>query len=259
MKKLSIVMGYYNRKPLLYNTLYSIGLSKIIKETEIIIVDDGSSSEHSLEDIHKDFSSDIKVIRIEPEDKWYRNPCIPYNIGFKEAQGEVILIQNPECYHLGDVCRVAVQQSSDNNYISFHCYSLDKSLTDLITEEKPKSLSELSFNLNYKGASFNGEPAFYNHKTLNPRALHFASALTLNNLKELGGFDERFANARGYDDNEFIHRVRKKGSHINFVDDPMVLHQHHYLEEDISNLPTNRLLYNTVTLKEEGWRVNHEN
>lgn len=259
MKKLSIVMGYYNRKPLLYNTLYSIGLSKVLEDVEIIIVDDGSSPDHTLDDIHKDFSSDIKVIRIEPEDKWYCNPCVPYNIGFKEAQGETILIQNPECYHVGDVCRTAIQHSSDKNYISFHCYSLDKSLTDRITEEKPKNLSDLSFNLNYKGASFDGEAAYYNHKILNPRALHFASAITSDNLKELGGFDERYANARGSDDNEFIYRVRKKGLLIDFVDDPMVFHQYHYSEEDTGRIPTNQLLFSTVTLKEKGWRANHGN
>ena len=99
----SIVMAYHNRKPLLLHTLRSIAASTQAKYTEVIIVDDGSSDDHRLEDIVDDYPFVIKLIRQETEDKWYINPCIPFNLGIKEATGDIIVIQNPECFHLGDV------------------------------------------------------------------------------------------------------------------------------------------------------------
>ena len=80
---LSIVMAYHDRKPLLLQTLKSISFSSQVDYTEIIIVDDGSSEEHRLDNINEEVIEltgkklDIKVIRIEPENKWYSNPCIP--------------------------------------------------------------------------------------------------------------------------------------------------------------------------------------
>lgn len=83
--KISIVTAYYNRKQLFYETLKSIAKSKF-EDFELIVVDDSSLPEHRLEEYLNEFSF-IRIIRLEPENKWYVNPCIPFNILNQDSQG----------------------------------------------------------------------------------------------------------------------------------------------------------------------------
>ena len=99
--KLSIVTAYYNRKELFLKTLESIESSERTDEIEVVVVDDGSSEDQRLEDIRVNHSFPIHIIRQEPEDKDYINPCVPFNIAINKAKGDLILLQNPECYHVG--------------------------------------------------------------------------------------------------------------------------------------------------------------
>jgi glycosyltransferase involved in cell wall biosynthesis len=73
--RISIVTSYFNRKKLLINTLKSISKTKHT-DFEFIIVDDASSEENRLEDLIEEFPF-IKLVRIEPEDKWYCNYTKP--------------------------------------------------------------------------------------------------------------------------------------------------------------------------------------
>ena len=68
------------------------------------------------------FDFDITVLDLPQENKWYVNPCVPYNIGFKSASGEVIIIQNPECLHIGDIIAHVDEHLGDDNYISYAAY-----------------------------------------------------------------------------------------------------------------------------------------
>ena len=124
--KLSIVTAYYNRKELFLKTLASIEQSERTEDIEVIVVDDGSREDQRLEKIKTNYSFPIHIIRQEPENKNYVNPCIPYNIGFAKAKGDLVLIQNPECYHVGDLVSVALENTKDDNYISFAAYALSK-------------------------------------------------------------------------------------------------------------------------------------
>lgn len=294
---MSVVMAYHNRKPLLLQTLRSIGASEMSTFCEVVIVDDGSSQEHRLENIQEELQEsfgvqlDIKVIRIEPEDKWYSNPCIPFNRGFKEAQGDVIIIQNPECYHLGDVLTIASQVQS-NQYLSFHCYSLNQSVTDILPTVNPNKVVDRGLGycaqLEQMGVSYNmfledlvsfwplqntGQPnegflGFYNHVKFRPVAYHFCSAITRLDLEDLGGFDERYAEGIAFDDDELVARIQRKKMQINFLEYPLVLHQNHYnaskeyavwdgkIPENRSRLDKNRILFHQTTLNETTWRAN---
>src|SRR5574338_471661 len=97
---LSIVLPYHNRKSLLFNTLKS--LEYYGGDTEIIIVDDGSSSEHQVYDAQELFPSlNIRLIVNKRDCKW-RTPTIAYNTGFKAVTGDTILINCAECMHVGN-------------------------------------------------------------------------------------------------------------------------------------------------------------
>jgi glycosyltransferase involved in cell wall biosynthesis len=244
--KISIVTAYYNRKKLFYNTLSRLQLS-VVKDFEVIAVDDGSSDDNRLEDLQKEFSF-LKVIRLDPKNKWYRNPCVPFNIGFNAASGDIVILQNPECIHYGDILKYVANHLKPNDYISFASYSLDKATTDEITpyrSDRQDHLKHIKFIS--KKVEADGEEGWYNHSTFNPKGFHWCAAITRNDLKMLGGFDEQFALGVAFDDNEFLERIKIKPMNFQIVDEPFVLHQNHYFfdKETKKNI-------NEIYLKKDG-------
>ena len=234
-RKISIVTAYYNRRKLFHNTLKTIEQSKYKDLVEVIVVDDNSINEEMITDFPNLFDIDIKVIRIEQKDKWWKNPCIPFNIGFKEAKSDIVIIQNPECLHMGDIIEYTLNNIKENLYLNFGAYSVDKSNTEQI--------NNLDFNTNIQEQISNiitptntgpilndGTNVWYNHSIYRPIMLHFCSAITKKDLYELGGFDERFARGVAYDDNEFLFRIKCKNMEIKIVDNPFVIHQNHYTD-----------------------------
>lgn len=252
--KVSIVMAYYNRKTLLESTLKSIQHTSY-DDYEIVIVDDASNKDNRIEDLVDLFDMDIRVIRIDPNKKTHINPCIPYNIGFKEAKGDIVIIQNPECYHLGDIVSDA-SNLKDNEYRVYHCYSLPEDATEKLVKGEAQ---EVIFE--DRPARHNGDAGYYVHGVINSRPYHFCSAMLKKDLDDLGGFDERYANGKSYDDDEFAVRIFRKDMHVSFIANPMVAHQWHYTEGSSvkeTEFTTNRFLYFTKTLQEKTWRANCE-
>lgn len=225
---ISVVTAYYNRKKLFLRTLDSMKpyFGKI--DFEVIVVDDGSDENERLEDIRDQYPF-LKIIRLEKDKKWYKNSCIPFNIGFEAVKGDKIIIQNPECYHFGDIIKYVDENLEDNNYLSFGCYSLDKETTDNNQLFFDRNYIHNIIHKNNRIFNFDGDLGWYNHSKYRPKAFHFCVALTKKDLYDLGGFDERYAKGIGYDDDEFIWRIKRKNMKINFVDDCIVLHQNHYL------------------------------
>ena len=242
MFKISIVMSYKDRLDLLRNTLFSV--LDGTRPDEIIIVDDASDEPLSIVNV-SDFMQDlnIKIVSISKKEKTWVNPCIPFNRGFKEASGDIIIIQNPESYHKGDIVK-HVAKIKETDYFSYSCYSLDENST------------YNNFRIKDKGAIIDGDDAWYNHPVHRPVGYHFCSAITKKNLDELGGFDERYAQRIGFDDNEFLTRIKKRGLRVKIIDNPFVLHQWHYdkIHYD-SSIESNADLFRR-TMNETSWKVN---
>lgn len=271
--KISIITAYYNRKELFIKTLESIQkqLDDTIDDVEMIAVDDASSEEERLEDLIDRFPF-LKIIRLEKDTKWYKNSCIPFNIGFSAAKGDVIILQNPECLHFGDILKYTRNNIGNNKYLSFGCYSLDEEPTDKIDFylQNPEQLKKLIRENNVKNTR-DGSNSWYNHSVLRPVAYHFCCAITRKDLYDLGGFDPAYANGVAYDDNEFLHRIKLKNMQIEIVDSEIVLHLYHYRKKSSFNNPLilskkenlkrekltirNEKLFKNYTLKKKDWRV----
>ncbi len=224
---ISIVTAYYNRKQLFINTLKSIKAQNSTYLLEVIAVDDGSEETERLEDLVSEFPF-LKVIRLEKRNKWYHNSCIPFNIGFNAAKGDKIIIQNPECFHYGNILEYTAKNLTQNAYLSFGCFSLDKPSTKSIDEIfTDRSIAQI-IEKNNDFAKNDGDAGWYNHSVYRPKAYHFCTAISKKDLHTLGGFDELFALGIAYDDDEFLSRIKKKKLKILFIDDELVLHQNHY-------------------------------
>lgn len=222
---ISICMTYYNRQEQLNRTIASIQKSAF-KDYEIIIVDDAS-------DIP--CKCDVaKIIRIERKDKWWHNPCIPFNMAFKEAKGDVVVIQNPECMHYGDVLQYASEHIQPNVYLSFGCYALNEKETAVLRHNP-------TINIQDKRYGLEGRNGYYNHPALRPVGYHFCSVITKQDLDMLGGFDEAYAKGISFDDDDLVYKINDKGMQLKIIGYPIVVHQWHP----------------PFTYKKEGWQQLH--
>ena len=214
---ISIVMSYYNRLSQLRYTLKTISQSQV-KDLEIIIAEDFCDSGERLDSISSEFPQlNIKVIRMSDgrSHKDYCNPCVPYNTALRASRGDMIIIQNPECCHMGDVLQYTLDNLNNDNYLTFHCYAATKSETRTMQFGEPLPMFT------------DKKSRWYNHVTERPYAYHFTTAITRENLVKLNGFDEQFAQGQDMDDVELIYRVKALGLELQFVEAPWVVHQYH--------------------------------
>jgi glycosyltransferase involved in cell wall biosynthesis len=238
-KKVSIVMAYYNRKEQLIDTLKSIKKSSY-KNIEIIIVDDASEQRQRVNTFINDVKGtlDIKVITIDSKEKTWVNPCVAYNIGFKEAIGDIIIIQNPEVMHIGDCILNVVNNIEENDWITFNCYgspSFDYNyiIQNKTSDEIYKIILNSSYGIGGNSVQRDDVGGWLNHHDKHFVAYHYLSAIHRNDLinKMNGGFNEVFKNGIGADDDEFIKRLiyNKFNFKINEFKEhePFAIHQFH--------------------------------
>jgi hypothetical protein len=214
---ISIVMSYFNRLDQLRYTFKTIGQSTVT-DLEIVIAEDFCDPKEQLHNIQAEFPHlNIRVIRMSDtrDKKDYCNPCVPYNTAFRACRGDIVVIQNPECCHIGDVLKYTQDHLTDENYLSFHCYAATKAETRVMQSGEPLPMFTEK------------KSRWYNHTIERPYAYHFTAAITRKNLIKLNGFDESFAQGQDMDDVEFIYRVKALGLELKFVEDPWVVHQYH--------------------------------
>lgn len=269
MPKISIVSPYFNRKAVFYNTLRSIKLS-VVKDIEYIVVDDASSEDQRLEDLVEEFPF-LKVIRVDPKDKFYVNPCIPNNMGIAAATGDIIVLQSPECFHVGDILAYIYINMRINKYLVFSCYSLSKQATEALnTINFNKDATAIYFDITTAIGGYSEDSCefaagrhntWFAHSKYRPCIFNFLVALTAEDMKDLGGFNEAFFDGHSYDDTEFADRVMKNCMNVEIVDSPHCLHQYH--PSVLSNIPNfterlekNRFLYEQSKLSNEYYTKN---
>jgi len=221
---ISVAISYFNRKEHLRNTLNSMRKSSY-KNFEVIVVDDGSDDEHRIDDLENDFDF-LKTIRIEKEDKKHVNPCVPFNMALGETKGDIIILQNPECFHYDDVFQHANKNIKDGDYLVY----------SVVNKDVMNAFGKINWNNNYNfeinnivNININDRlnNHWYTHSQFRAQALNFCSAITRNDMRKLNGFDERYANGIERDDVEFLVRIGRLKLNIKYVDSVIVVHQTH--------------------------------
>lgn len=267
--KISIVTSYYNRRQQLINTLKTISNSKQVDNVEMIVVNDCSSDEHLIDDLPEQFPF-LRIINMDKTNRWYNNPCVPFNVAIKAATGDIIVIQNPECLHVGDILNDIVNKLTSKNYLTYAVYSTTKEITGYLNDLPYDNeyinhmiTSQLQPMVDIKYVS-EGQACWYNHSQYRPAGYHFVAAITKENMNDLNGFDERYSNGIGFDDDEFLFRVKLKGLNVEIHDEPFAVHQWHYSENNffanVDNIDEavrkNQMIFENITLKLTNCHVN---
>jgi len=267
---ISIVVAYHNRKPQFQSTLESIQKQNYA-DLEVIAVDDRSVDEHRIEDLETQFDF-LKVVRLNRSE--FRNPCLSYNVGFNNALGDIVIIQSPECIHVGNILEITESKISENNYLSFATYSASHDLSQEISAHVrddnsfDSAVQNLVLSSRQSGDFYLRDNVWFNHSVYSPRHYHFATAITKNNLERLNGFDERYALGIDYDDNEFKYRIDKMGLQTVSIDNPFAVHlwHDHSFSDVIINgffyppqrlMDINRNIFFNHTTKEDTWKAVH--
>ena len=241
---IGVVMTYYNRNAQLINTLNSF-LQYNPQDFFVVVVDDGSPQDVTLPD-----KLPFSVFIIKMKNKYWTQGDPAYNTGFSYALSknpDIVIIQNAECYHLGDILSHAKKHVTDKSYIAYGCYSQGKG-------EDPGSI------INNKGAGFDGESAWYCHPVHRPKPYHFCSAISADNLRKINGFDERFSFGTAFDDDYFLHQILTLELEIYITTDPIVIHQWHdhtsFKLDEKALFNVNYLLFQEL-VKQKQYRAMH--
>lgn len=228
--KFSIVMSYFRRPQLLCRTLESIYRQANKPCYEIIIVNDdvcNSPRDDELERICRLYKEkmqcDIRLFITERTTPC-RGPALPWNIGAKFASGDILVIQNPECMHVGCVLDnlKAIFELRANQYVSVRCISL-KSNDDVVIDACNAGL------LDYNKIRELDHPARQEYiGPTNPRLLYFCGALPRQLFYDVGGIEESFVRL-AYEDDFFVYTVQKNNIPANIVGNKewYVMHQWH--------------------------------
>jgi hypothetical protein len=234
MKKISIVISHFNRKKILYKTLQAYSLSENISDCEFIIVDDCSDVMNDISNIKDTFPLlDIKLIKIEKEDKTWILPTVPFNLGVKLATTDRILMTNPECLPMGDVVKDALCTLRKNTYQVYGCYSVNRDFTDMILklEMSNESIEILRKILPLTTDTYlikDGENAWYQHSKYRPLKYCFCVAIYKKDYEKIGGLNDVYAQGKGFGDDDFVLSAKQNDVEIIEKDEPFVLHLNHY-------------------------------
>lgn len=245
MKKISIIMAYYNRKNQILRTLDGFEKSYVGKYNfEVMIVDDNSKDIERLDKDLKKYTFSIKYIFISEQEKGSRiNPCEAYNRGLTETNGDIVILQNPECYHVNDIFDYTLKHLTTDNYLSFSCFA-------------PKSYDMTNSVLNNLDIMWqeSSKCNWYNHPTFKKTNYHFCSAITRDNIRILGGFNLTFKDGYCYDDDELVLEIKEILKLDIICVDPiscLVIHQYHE-----PNVSTNISGENDTNLIKQKWLKN---
>lgn len=264
----SVIMPYFERPELLRVSLLAMHRVYRSKQFEVVVVDDFSHP--TLRPMIPDgLSFSVTVVTLESKNGI--NPCVPYNIGAGVAKGDYLVLTSPEVVPTRDILFEAdailereAFPTARPPYILFEVFGLtDKvinremisatsenqnrlALDRALSEIKAKEPDFLRKGKDPQKPWSNEFGAWYQHSTLKPSDLNFLSVIPRSLYQQLGGFCERFRRGTGYDDLNFLDRVKPKST----IHRVLGLAATHLCHEEISarkefntTINTNRNLY----------------
>lgn len=202
--KLSIVIPSFNGEKLLLKNLPKV--LKVFPDSEIIVVDDGSTNE-SINVIKKKFPH-IEILRNEKNLGFASSA----NKGIKKAKSSIVFLLNNDCYPKKDFLNIILPYFKDKDTLAVSC------LEELNKGKRGRGVGS------FKKGLFVHQPGSLNKS--NTLWVFGASTFYKKEIfKKLRGFDEEF-NPFFWEDFDLSYRALKSGYKIYFEKKAIVDHQH---------------------------------
>lgn len=234
--KLSIVISTCNRTKLFGYSIRSIVYQTFPRpDMEIVVVDDGSTEDTLgvLKHYKPFLGCKIKYIKIDSS-KYERikierhTPALTNNIGFRNSEGDVILIQGNDILHVGkDNFKYGYERAMNDESVFAEVWQCDKSFINYLdTNQDWKNLSNLMSLYNEPGAK----------DTYNTSAGWYWYILFLRKyfVDKVRGVDEEYLKGVCAEDDDFAIRIARAGT--NHIRDNRIkaIHLWHF-DEDAPN------------------------
>lgn len=190
----------------------SLGRYKFLypdENIEIIVVDDGSPTPAIIQEGRTPFPWPVKLIRL-PEKDHALNPCVPINEGVKVAEGQFIILTNPEVMHSLPIIRsmlAGLQILGKTGYIAAACWSTEK-------------------NKWFCHSSTVGDPGQGRAPMPPGSGFHFCSMITKQFFDKVEGFSEEYREGQAFEDNDFLWKLWCAAARFEIADDLVVNHYH---------------------------------
>jgi hypothetical protein len=173
-------------------------------------------------DLYYKDRTDYEVCLVASE---YKNPCVAFNRAALMATGEYLILTSPECKHSSNILSGLDYEFNKNKncYIVCACEAING----------------------------NGHIMWYQHSLFNNRMLHFCTAISKTNWQRVNGFCEQYKYGVGFDDDDWLERVKKERFPIIIRDDLVVQHiEHDRTYQEITLVEKNKNLYNLLWNKQ---------
>jgi len=131
------------------------------------------------------------------------NSCRRFNVAAGLARGQFLVITGPEIKHVTNVLAAFDQEfaADPGAYLVPACANVE-----FATER---------------------HIGWYQHSVYNNRRLHWCTAISRANWEKIGGFDERYCQDMGWEDDDWLARVENAHCPIVVRDDVLVYHLQH--------------------------------
>lgn len=246
---ISVVVAYHTRPHHFKNTLDSYKHFYSDLDFEVVVIEDtprdhGKECRYVLEHSGLKFKHEV----VDRSSKEYRNPGVLYNRGVEIADGNYIHLTNPENLHCGPILTHCLDYIKLDNYIVYGCRTLG--IVPMSFEHTIGNIDNMT--------NWNEAWGWYQHSTIYNRLLHFASIISKELYQQIGGFDPRFDNGTGYEDNDFIKRIKSNNIPVLTFDEPFAAHQAHDRGHwmNFKGSDINRIIYEEIWKEQtiEHWR-----
>lgn len=220
-----VLITTFNRGELLRNSLNR--LTNLTPPEELIIVDDGSSDNTRV--ICEEFKTKLPLKYIYNNSLKHSICSMARNIGVKNTKCETIITSEPELLWITDMIPTINELKKEHPReiisasIIYHAQQDTKFNPGLITNPKEALKDEIVEEYQVQPRSYH--PAGY-CKTTNMQAT-FLCMYEKDWLMEIGGWDEGFPGAWGWDDIDLATRLRINGINQHISTELEAIHQWH--------------------------------
>jgi GT2 family glycosyltransferase len=223
--KTTLLITLFNRGELLRNSLER--LTHITIPDEVLIIHDGGTD--NTKEVCDSFKDRLPIRYIYNNDPKPAICSMGRNIGIKEAIGDIIITSEPELLFVTDIVKQMLEEREKypreiiSAGVIYHAQTQTTFNPGLITDPQEALKSEIVEEYQTEPRSYH--PSGY-CKTRNMQAT-FTCLYEKEWLMEIGGWDEAFPGAWGWEDIELCTRLRINGINQHICSHMEALHQWH--------------------------------